>query len=74
MGGAPVYQLHISVSEFVGAWRVHFAFSRQEETGQTVPYGTREVWVSPESDDEDPLASALRVVARAVAAELGPKR
>lgn len=69
-----MYQLHVTVQEFPSVWRVHFAFSVVEENRRTRQFGTREVWVEPPANREDPLWEALTVLQRACAAELRPNR
>lgn len=69
-----MYQLHVTVQEYASTWRVHYAFSVVEDNGRTRQFGTREVWVEPPANREDPLWEALTVLSRATQAELRPKR
>lgn len=69
-----MYQLHVTVQEYPSVWRVFFAFSVTEPGNRVRQFGTREVWLEPSPNSEDPLTEALRVMVRAGQAELRPNR
>lgn len=69
-----MYQLHVTVQEFPSVWRVFFAFSVVEDNRQVRQFGTKECWVEPPANREDPLWEALTVLKRACTTELRPNR
>lgn len=69
-----MYQLHVTVQEYPSVWRVFFSFSVTEPGNRVRQFGTRELWLEPPANPEDPLTEALRVLERACKAELRPNR